>query len=130
MSTDMQTEPVRTPTWMSVFGWIISLLPGLGILALEIGKLTGTMPMPADAPAGPSGCMYAIGVLVLTLLIVVGLIAGVSQALPTDYRLARSETINAPPSAVFPHVVDFNKWSEWIPFVTPEQVKSGEVVIT
>lgn len=35
---------------------------------------------------------------------------------PADYRVSRSATISAPPSAVFPHVNEFKKWEPWNPW--------------
>ncbi len=199
--------PPYTPIWMSVIGWIISLLPGLAFLVFGVLKLArpDLLPSPegmpdngwkqetllalgiievvgavlylfpytallgaiimtgylggavathvriGDAfappfvfgmlvwlglvfrdarlramlpvrglstePAGPSGCLSFIGVFLLTIIVVVGIILGISHALPADYHLARSKTIDAPPSQVFPHVADFNKWQAWTPFI-------------
>jgi uncharacterized protein YndB with AHSA1/START domain len=35
---------------------------------------------------------------------------------PSDFRVARSTTIAAPPSAVFAQVNDFHKWEAWNPW--------------
>jgi uncharacterized protein YndB with AHSA1/START domain len=35
---------------------------------------------------------------------------------PSDFRVTRSATIPAPPSAVFPHVNDLHNWSAWSPW--------------
>jgi hypothetical protein len=36
---------------------------------------------------------------------------------PSDFRVARSATITAPPSVVFEQVNDLRKWEAWSPFV-------------
>ena len=35
---------------------------------------------------------------------------------PTDFRITRTGTINAPASAVFPHVNDLHQWDAWSPW--------------
>lgn len=35
---------------------------------------------------------------------------------PSDYRITRSTTVAAPPSAVFEQVNDFHKWEAWSPW--------------
>src|SRR5205814_1888889 len=35
---------------------------------------------------------------------------------PSTFRVVRSATISAPPSAVFPQVNDFHHWEEWSPW--------------
>lgn len=35
---------------------------------------------------------------------------------PGGFRIARSHTVDAPPSAVFPLINDFHEWAAWSPF--------------
>jgi uncharacterized protein YndB with AHSA1/START domain len=107
---------VRIGDWFAI-PFAFAVLIWLGLLFRD-ARLRAMLPFrrSASEPAGPSGCLYAIGVVLLTVVIVAGLIAGISQAFPTDYRVARSRTMNAAPDKVFPHVADFNKWKPWNPF--------------
>lgn len=54
------------------------------------------------------------------VLLVLGLIVGVFAVyiavLPSEYSVARSIEIDAPPEAVFPHVNDLKKWESWSPW--------------
>jgi uncharacterized protein YndB with AHSA1/START domain len=50
----------------------------------------------------------------LAAVIVVFLVVVAFQ--PADYRVSRSTTISAPPSAVFPQVNELKKWEAWNPW--------------
>ena len=52
--------------------------------------------------------------LVFAALLVIFLIVVALQ--PADYKITRSATISAPPSAVFAQVNDFHKWEAWSPW--------------
>jgi uncharacterized protein YndB with AHSA1/START domain len=99
------------------FPLIFGMLLWLG-LVLRDARLRGMLPFRSvsSEPAGPSGCLSFIGVCLLTLILVAGVIFGIAMALPTHYHIARSVTIDAPPSQVFANVVDFNKWKPWNPW--------------
>jgi len=59
----------------------------------------------------------SLALLILVIVVVVSL-------QPNDYRVARSETINAPQSEVFPHVNDLRLMNEWSPWLEADpQVK-------
>ena len=61
---------------------------------------------------------------VISLVVIVVLIIVVVSMQPTDFRVARSETINAPAGEVFPHVNDLRKMNEWSPWLEADpQVK-------
>jgi len=47
---------------------------------------------------------------------------------PSEFRVARTTTIAAPPSAVFVHVNDFRKWDAWNPWakIDPAMKQSYE----
>src|SRR5262249_1753137 len=53
--------------------------------------------------------LIAIAVVILGFVVVVAL-------QPADFRIMRTGTIAAPPSAVFPHVNDFHNWGAWSPW--------------
>lgn len=50
----------------------------------------------------------------LAAIVVVFLVIAALQ--PSDFRVTRSATIPAPPSAVFPHVNELRKWEAWSPW--------------
>src|SRR5262245_42694334 len=53
--------------------------------------------------------LITIGALLVVFLIVVAM-------QPSEYKVTRTATINAPPAEVFPHVNDLRKWDAWSPF--------------
>lgn len=52
----------------------------------------------------------------IALVVVVAVLAAASFLLPREIAVARDITINAPPSAVFPHVNNLKKFEEWSPW--------------
>jgi uncharacterized protein YndB with AHSA1/START domain len=58
--------------------------------------------------------MLKIILIALAVIIVVLVVIVVLQ--PSEFRVARSTTISAPPSAVFAQVNDFHKWETWNPW--------------
>jgi hypothetical protein len=54
--------------------------------------------------------------LLMFILALVVIIAAVGFFAPTEYDLARSVTIDAPPAAVHAYVGDLAKWPEWSPW--------------
>ncbi len=55
------------------------------------------------------GILIAIAVIIAVLVIVVAM-------QPTDFRIARSATISAPPAEVFGLVNDLHAWDDWSPW--------------
>jgi uncharacterized protein YndB with AHSA1/START domain len=53
--------------------------------------------------------LIALAVIVIVLIVIVAL-------QPSEYRVARSTKISAPPAAVFAQVNDFRKWAAWNPW--------------
>jgi uncharacterized protein YndB with AHSA1/START domain len=53
--------------------------------------------------------LVALAVIIVVLVVIVAL-------QPSDFRVARSTTISAPPPAVFAQVNDFHKWEAWNPW--------------
>jgi uncharacterized protein YndB with AHSA1/START domain len=49
-------------------------------------------------------------------------LAAIVASRPSEYRVARSATINAPAAAVFAHVNDFQKWNAWNPWAKIDPV--------
>ena len=58
--------------------------------------------------------MFIKILLVLAALVAIFVIVVLMQ--PTDFRITRSATVNAPPEAVFAQVNDFHKWEGWSPW--------------
>lgn len=55
------------------------------------------------------GALGAVVAIVVILCVVVAM-------QPSQFKVTRSATFNAPPNAVFDQVNDFNKWSAWSPW--------------
>src|SRR5437016_8880061 len=53
--------------------------------------------------------LLAVAAIIVVLAVIVAL-------QPSEFRVARSTTISAPPSAVFVQVNDFHKWEAWNPW--------------
>lgn len=74
--------------------------------------------------------LFVLVALVVVLVVVIAL-------QPSDYRVERTTSIDAPVSEVFAHVNDFEKWEPWSPWakldpdakVTFEGAQSGEGAI-
>lgn len=54
--------------------------------------------------------------ILIGLVAVIAIFAAVVAMQPSDYRIARSATVAAPPAAVFAQVNDFHKWEDWSPW--------------
>lgn len=55
----------------------------------------------------------------ITLAVIVAVIAVVlivAATKPDTFRIARSTTVNAPPEAIYPMIVDFHRWTDWSPY--------------
>jgi uncharacterized protein YndB with AHSA1/START domain len=103
----------------------IQLLAGILVwlgLALRDARLRNMLPVRSvsDQPAGPTGCFGCFGMLFLTVLIFVGLLLGISNALTDNFSMSRSIVVEAAPKDVFPYVNDFDKWKHWNPFSKPD----------
>jgi len=51
--------------------------------------------------------------ILLSLAVIVILFVVIVALQPSEFRVARSTTISAPPAAVFAEVNDFHKWEAW-----------------
>jgi uncharacterized protein YndB with AHSA1/START domain len=95
----------------------------LGILAwfglrLRDGRLRAILPWRGDPSGAPTGGFLAgFARFLLTLVVIGGVLAGLIAAMPTNYRITRSTTIDAPPENVFEQVNDFHKWGAWSPWL-------------
>jgi len=65
--------------------------------------------------------LIALAAIIVVLIVVVAL-------QPSDFRIVRSASILAPPSALFAQVNDFHKWESWSPWekLDPAMKKSFE----
>jgi uncharacterized protein YndB with AHSA1/START domain len=95
----------------------------LGILAwfglrLRDGRLRAILPWRGDPSVAPTGGFLAgFARFLLALVVIGGVLAGLIAAMPTNYRITRSATIDAPPEKVFEQVNDFHKWGAWSPWL-------------
>lgn len=54
--------------------------------------------------------------ILLGLALSLGVLALYIASRPAAFRIERSLTIAAPAAALYPHIVDFHKWSAWSPW--------------
>jgi uncharacterized protein YndB with AHSA1/START domain len=54
----------------------------------------------------------------IVLGVVLAALVGLIATRPSEFRVARSRTVSAPPEVVHAYVNDFRKWSEWSPWET------------
>ena len=52
----------------------------------------------------------------LVLVLLIAVLVGVVAMQPSEYRIVRSATIDAPPETVFAQVNDFHAWEAWSPW--------------
>jgi uncharacterized protein YndB with AHSA1/START domain len=96
---------------------IVGVLAWFGLL-LRDTRLRAILPWrhnPSVAPTG--GFLAGFARFLLTLVVIGGVLAGLIAAMPTNYRITRSTTIDAPPEKVFEQVNDFHKWGAWSPWL-------------
>ncbi len=55
--------------------------------------------------------------ILLGLAVIVVIFVIVVATRPSEFRVSRSATINAPAAAVFPHVNELKKWEPWSPWM-------------
>lgn len=70
----------------------------------------------AAEPAATSGFPWVFVKILLALLIILAVLAGVVAMQPSDFKIVRSATIDAPPEKVFAQVNDFHAWQAWSPW--------------
>lgn len=56
-------------------------------------------------------------IVLIGLAIAIGVFAIVAAMQPDEFRVSRSTTIAAAPTAIFPHVNDLHKWEAWSPWI-------------
>ncbi|MFG0315656.1 MAG: SRPBCC family protein [Planctomycetota bacterium JB042] len=54
--------------------------------------------------------------ILIGIVVVLVVLAGIGFVLPTEYAVAKSVTIDAPPAKVHEHVGDLKKWEEFMPW--------------
>jgi hypothetical protein len=97
--------------------FLFGVLLWLGLLFRD-ERLRALLPWrrSSSVPA-TGGALVALGKIVLTLVILVGVIVALIAAQPAEFRISRSATIDAAPSKVFEQVNDFRKWEAWSPWL-------------
>ncbi len=53
----------------------------------------------------------------IVLLLLIGVFAIIIAFQPSEFRITRSATINAPPQEIFAQVNDFHRWEAWSPWI-------------
>src|SRR5207244_494994 len=74
---------------------------------------------PVARPPCRSSCQYERKNEMTALIIIaiaLALLAGFIATRPSEFQVARSTTIAAPPSAVFTQVNELRKWKAWSPW--------------
>lgn len=70
--------------------------------------------------------LETIVIILISFLAIVVVIVAIAALQPPEFRVARSETINAPSGEVFPHVNDLRKMNAWSPWLEGDpQVKQN-----
>jgi len=64
--------------------------------------------------------MKALKIIVLVLLIIIGLILAVAAALPSEYKVVRTTTINKPAECVYGVLADYGQRKAWDPWIAKE----------
>jgi len=54
--------------------------------------------------------------ILIVVVLILGALAPYIATRPSEFRVARSRTVAAPPEVVFAYVNDFHKWPEWSPW--------------
>ena len=54
--------------------------------------------------------------ILVCVIIVIGFVCFLASRRPNNFRYERSNTINASPSTIFPHVNNLRKWEDWSPW--------------
>ncbi len=81
------------------------------------GATTEQTSIDSAAPTPPSRGRFGwLKKTLVALAAIVGVLAVVVAAQPSDFRVSRSATMVAQPNAVFAQVNDFHKWDAWSPW--------------
>ena len=80
------------------------------------------------APAPPRGKRPVLMKVLVALALVLVAFAILIATRPSEFRVARSATMSAPPAAVFVQVNDFQNWANWSPWekLDPNMKRSFE----
>lgn len=65
--------------------------------------------------------------LLIIVLVIVAIFLVVALFLPSEYRLERSITINAPADVVYEQIADLKNWNNWGPWVKMEKEVDGSI---
>lgn len=62
----------------------------------------------------------------IAFVVLVLIVMGIGMLLPRDYEVVAETTIDAPPDAVFPWIVDLKQWQHWSMF-SPERIEGLKI---
>lgn len=81
----------------------------------------------SEAPPAPKK-RRVLRYVVIALLVVVAGLAALVTSQPDTFRVARTASLKAPPSAVFPLINNLREWKEWSPYekLDPDMKKTFE----
>jgi hypothetical protein len=115
LATHVRVNDPFVPTFVIPFALAVALWFGL---LLRDERVRAILPWrtPADPDAPPGGCLAALAKIVLTVVLLVLVLAGLVAAVPAEFEVTRSLTIDAPPAEVFAHVNDLHKFDAWQPW--------------
>lgn len=95
---------------------MLGVLVWLGLF-LRDERLRSILPWRGDSTVpAPGGFVAGFGKFVVIVAALVGVSAALIAAHPSEFRITRSITIDAPPAKVFEQVNDFHKWDAWSPW--------------
>lgn len=60
--------------------------------------------------------LIGLGIIVALFLLLIAVLAGYIANRPSEFRIARSTVISAPPAVIFAQVNDLHKWQDWSPW--------------
>lgn len=60
--------------------------------------------------------LIGVGIIVAIILLLIVALVGYISGRPSEFRIARSTAISAPPAVVFAQVNNLHKWQDWSPW--------------
>lgn len=67
-----------------------------------------------------------LGIIAAAVAAPIAGLLGYAATRPGTFHVERSATIQAPPEAIYPHLIDFHRWADWSPYekMDPEMKKT------